>query len=77
MGTTAWFFFIINITKVPLQIIFWNNIPLKTVVLAGSMIPAIAAGALLGVLLIKKLNENLFHRIILLVTAIGAIKLLV
>ncbi|AKA68218.1 sulfite exporter TauE/SafE family protein [Clostridium scatologenes] len=76
MGTTAWFFFIINITKVPLQIIFWNNIPIKTVFLAGIMIPAIALGAVLGVLLIKKLNEKLFHRVILLVTAIAAIKLL-
>ena len=77
MGTTAWFFFIINITKVPLQIIFWHNIALKTVILAGSTIPAIAIGALLGVLLIKKLNEKLFHKIILFVTAVGAIKLLV
>lgn len=77
MGTTAWFFFIINITKVPLQIIFWHNISLKTVFFAGSMIPAIAVGALLGVLFIKKLNENLFHRVILLVTAIGAIKLFI
>lgn len=75
MGTTAWFFFIINVTKVPLQIIFWNNIPLKTVFLAVSMIPAIAVGAILGVILIKKLNEKLFYRVILVVTAIGAIKL--
>jgi uncharacterized membrane protein YfcA len=77
MGTTAWFFFIINLTKVPLQVLFWHNIPIKTVFLAGSMIPAIAIGAVLGVLIIKKLNEKLFHRIIIVVTAIAAIKLLI
>lgn len=77
MGTTAWFFFIINITKVPLQIFFWNNIPFKTLFLTISMIPAIAVGAILGVVIIKKLNERLFHFIILGVTAIAAIKLLI
>lgn len=77
MGTTAWFFFIMNASKVPLQIIFWHNIHLKTIFFAVSMIPAIAVGALLGVLFIKKINEKLFHKIILIVTAIGAIKLLI
>jgi Predicted permeases len=77
MGTTAWFFFIINLTKVPLQIFFWNNIPIKTVYLTGLMIPAIAAGAFLGVVIIKKLNERLFHLVILGVTAIAAVRLLI
>lgn len=76
LGTTAWFFFIINLTKVPLQIIFWNNIPLNTFILTISMIPAIAIGAVLGVVVIKRLNEKLFHMLILVVTAIAAIKLL-
>lgn len=77
MGTAAWFFFIINLTKVPLQIFFWNNIPIKTVYLTGLMIPAIAAGAFLGVVIIKKLNERLFHLVILGVTAIAAVRLLI
>ena len=77
MGTTAWFFFIINLTKVPLQIFFWNNIPVKTAYLTGLMIPAIAVGAFFGVVIIKKLNERLFHLIILGVTALAAVRLLI
>lgn len=77
LGTTAWFFFIINLTKVPLQIVFWNNIPLSTFFLTIIMIPAIAVGAILGVVVIKKLNEKLFHILILAVTAIAAMKLLI
>lgn len=77
MGTTAWFFFIINVTKVPLQIFFWNNIPVRTLFLTAAMIPAIAVGAILGVVIIKKLNERLFHLIILGVTAIAAMRLLI
>ena len=76
LGTSAWFFFIVNLTKVPLQILFWNNIPIKTVFLTVTMIPAIGIGAVLGVVVIKRLNEKLFHKLILVVTAIAAIKLL-
>jgi uncharacterized membrane protein YfcA len=77
MGTTAWFFFIVNLTKVPLQIIFWHNIPVQTVLLTITIIPAIAIGAILGVVIIKKLNEKLFHMLIIAVTAIAAIRLLI
>ncbi|MNI89517.1 Sulfite exporter TauE/SafE [compost metagenome] len=77
MGTTAWFFFIINLTKVPLQVVFWHNIPFNTIFLAIIMVPAIAIGAVLGVKVIKRLNEKLFHSTILVVTAIAAIKLLI
>ena len=77
LGTTAWFFFIVNLTKVPLQILFWNNIPSSTVFLTISMIPAIGIGAILGVVVIKRINEKLFHRLIIAVTAIAAIKLLI
>jgi uncharacterized protein len=77
MGTTAWFFFIINLAKVPLQVVFWHNILFNTIFLTIIMIPAIAIGAVLGVKVIKRLNEKLFHSTILVVTAIAAIKLLI
>lgn len=77
MGTTAWFFFLINLFKLPLQVLFWHNIPIKTIFLTFSMVPAIAIGAVLGVLIIKKLNEKLFRSIILAVTAIAAIRLFI
>lgn len=77
MGTTAWFFFLINLTKVPLQILFWHNISLKMVILSIGMIPIIAMGALLGVIVIKKLNEKYFRYVIIGMTAIAAVRLLI
>lgn len=77
MGTTAWFFFLINLTKVPLQIFFWHNISLKMVVLSIGMLPVIAIGALLGMLVIKKINEKYFRYIIIGMTAIAAVRLLI
>lgn len=44
IGTTACFFLIVNISKVPLQILFWHNISSDTIFLTAIMIPAIAIG---------------------------------
>ena len=77
MGTTAWFFFLINLSKLPLQILFWHNISFKTVLLSIGMVPAIALGALLGMLMIKNINEKYFRYIIISMTAIAAVKLLI
>lgn len=77
MGTTAWFFFIINLSKVPMQILFWNNISIKSVSLDSLMIPAIALGALLGAVIIKKIDEKHFRMLILVMTAVAAVRLLI
>lgn len=75
MGTFAWFFLIVNVTKLPLQIFAWKNITVQTLAVAGLMIPAITIGALLGVAVIKRLNEKPFRWIIIGVTAIAAFRL--
>ena len=75
MGTAAWFFLIINVTKVPLQIFVWQNINVKSFITMALMLPAIALGAFCGSLIIKKLNEKFFRYIILLLTAVAAVML--
>lgn len=77
LGTNAWFFFIINVLKMPLQIFFWHNITLNSFVLSSCMLPAIAIGALTGAIVIKKLKEKSFRYIIIGMTFIAAIKLLI
>jgi uncharacterized protein len=77
MGTTAWFFFIINLSKLPMQVFFWHNISTKAILLTLGMLPAIALGAVLGALIIKKLEEKSFRYIIIAMTFIAAIKLVI
>lgn len=76
MGTRAWFFLIINLTKMPFQIFLWHNISIKTAILACVMIPAITIGAFFGIMVIKRINEKPFRYIIIAMTAIAAVKLL-
>lgn len=76
MGTNAWFFFIINFLKVPLQVFVWHNIDFKSAVLTASMIPVITIGAVLGFWVIKKINEKFFRYLIIVMTTISAFRLL-
>jgi uncharacterized protein len=73
IGTGAWFFLIINFTKIPLQIFFWNNITFTTLSFDLLMLPAIALGAFLGFRLVKIIPDKAYRWFILISTAISAI----
>ncbi len=75
MGTSAWFFFLINLTKLPFQVFYWHNVTGGRLLTTGIMLPAIAGGALLGAVVIKKINEKPFRYIVLAMTAITAVRL--
>lgn len=76
LGTYAWFFLIINTLKLPFQALMWHNITLSSLALAGIMIPAVALGAVLGAKVIKRINEKLFRYLVIVMTAIAALRLL-
>lgn len=69
IGTGAWFFFIVNISKVPLHVWSWKTITVDSFLLDVMMIPAIAAGAFLGIWLVRLLPEK-FYRILVIVTTL-------
>jgi uncharacterized protein len=75
IGTGAWFFMIINIIKIPLQIIFWNGITPQTLAFNAMMIPAILLGAFLGIHVVKRIPEKPFRYMVIILTAIAALKL--
>ena len=75
IGTGAWYFFIVNFSKVPLHIWSWETINMETLVLDLFMIPAIGVGALLGIWLVRLLPENIFRYIIIATTLLSALLL--
>ncbi|MEL7660925.1 sulfite exporter TauE/SafE family protein [Acetobacterium wieringae] len=75
LGMTAWFFFIVNVTKLPMQVFIWHNITVQTFLLTGLMIPFIGIGAVFGAFIIKRINEKAFRYLIIGMTAIVALKL--
>ena len=72
VGTAAWFFMIINYTKIPLQIFFWHNITARGLLFNICMVPIILVGAGLGILLVKKASEKIYRVLVYAMTIISA-----
>jgi len=75
VGTSAWFFFVLNWLKVP----FSANLDLMTaesVKLNLMMIPAIAVGAVVGIVFLKRIPQKVFNTVVQVLAVAGAIKLL-
>ena len=75
LGTSAWFFMIINVTKLPLQIYFWGNITMQTALLSAVMIPAVLVGAVLGAMVIKRIPEKPFRWLVIGMTSVAIVRL--
>ena len=76
IGTSAWFFMIINFTKFPLQLFVWNNISAETLMIDLVTLPAIALGAFIGFKMVKIIPENTYRGFVIVITVISAFLLL-
>jgi uncharacterized membrane protein YfcA len=76
IGTSAWFFLIINFSKFPLQMFVWNNINAESLLIDLVTLPSIALGAFLGFKIVKIIPENTFRGFVIVITFISAFLLL-
>lgn len=72
IGTTAWFFMVINWFKVPFHIWSWETITLNTFLIAVCSLPFILGGAFVGIVIVKKLKEKTYRWFIIAMTLIAA-----
>lgn len=77
VGTAAWLFFITNLFKVPFHVFVWETITVDTLLLNLKLFPALLIGFLLGAKVLKYINDSVYRKFIIAVTAIGAIAILV
>lgn len=75
LGTTAYFFFAVNVSKIPFHIglglLNW-----QVFTIAVTLIPLVVVAAFIGRWLAGRISQGLFERIVLVLTAVGAINLL-
>lgn len=76
IGTAAWVFLVINLFKVPFQIVYWKNLNLQTLSLDLLIIPMLLLGFFLGIFLLSKINETNFRKAVISLTIVGAIIIL-
>lgn len=75
IATQAWFFFMLNLVKLPLHIFVWETVTIQTVSLNIAMIPAILLGAFLGVKIVKIMSEKFFRWMVIFSTVISSLLL--
>ena len=76
IGTAAWLFLIVNIIKLPFHIYIWKTISVDSLSLNLALLPGIFIGFFVGVRFIKFINDAFFRKMILVLTAVGAVLIL-
>ena len=74
VGTAAWFFLIVNLSKVPFSASL-GLISLQSLALNAVLIPLIAAGVFSGRWLLKRVNQSVFEWLMIILSAIGALRM--
>jgi uncharacterized membrane protein YfcA len=74
LGTTAWFFFAVNLTKLPVSIGL-GIVRADTAILAAVLAPLVLVGTWLGRLTITRIEQRTFDRLVTVFVAISALYL--
>lgn len=75
LGTGAWFYLVVNLFKVPFSLGL-GLIDFGSVRLDGQLLPAMLAGALVGRLVVSRLDQGMFEGLVLSFTLAASINLL-
>lgn len=75
LGTSAWFFFAVNVVKLPMSVAI-GLVRLDTLVLALVLAPGVLAGAWLGRSIAHRISLTVFEWVVLAVTLLAAVNLL-
>jgi uncharacterized membrane protein YfcA len=75
MGTSAWFFFVVNLMKVPFSVGLELITP-ATLLLDLVLAPAVVLGAWLGRVIITRIDQALFDKLVLVTTVLSGLNLL-
>lgn len=76
LGTAAWFFFLVNVSKVPFSVALGLIAP-PGLVIDALLVAPVVAGALVGRRIADRLDQRLFGRLVIAFTIVGAVYLLV
>jgi len=73
IGTVSWLFLVINLFKLPFQVLYWKNITVSSLQTDLLLLPALALGFLSGLKIVKKIKDDHYRKVVIVLTLIGAI----
>ena len=74
LGTAAWFFFLVNISKIPF-FLYLGMITPQTLEFDLLLVPIVAAAAIVGAMVVKKIPQGVFNTLVLVLATVAAIRL--
>jgi uncharacterized protein len=75
LGTSAWFFLIVNTAKVPFSVGL-GLIDLDSLLLDALLVLFVLPGAVLGKLCVDRIDQRVFERLVIGATVLGGLQLL-
>jgi uncharacterized membrane protein YfcA len=75
LGTSAWFFLIVNTSKVPFSVGL-GLIDARSLLLDAALVLFVVPGALIGKAAVHRINQRLFERLVIGATVLGGLQLL-
>ena len=73
IGTSAWIFLVINLFKLPFQVLYWKNITSSSLQTDLLLVPALALGFFIGLKLVKQIKDDHYRKVVIVLTLIGAV----
>jgi hypothetical protein len=73
IGTAAWVFLVINLFKLPFQVIYWKNINAASLQTDLLLLPALFTGFFAGLKIVSKIKDDGYRKVILALTLAGAV----
>lgn len=73
IGTAAWVFLVINLFKMPFQILYWKNITGTSLKTDLFLLPALILGFWAGIRIVAKIKDDSYRKVVIVLTLAGAI----
>ncbi|NTS41370.1 sulfite exporter TauE/SafE family protein [Flavisolibacter sp. BT320] len=76
IGTAAWVFLVINLFKLPFQVIYWKNITADSLLIDLQLLPALLLGFFAGIKIVARIKDAAYRKIVIVLTLVGALVIL-
>ncbi|MBB1284288.1 sulfite exporter TauE/SafE family protein [Flavisolibacter sp. BT320] len=76
IGTAAWVFLVINLFKLPFQVVYWKNITPATLWIDLLLLPALLLGFFAGHKIVSKIRDDSYRKVVIVLTLLGALVIL-
>lgn len=74
LGTSAWFFFLVNASKIPWFLLL-DMITVRTLCFDAKLVPIVVVGAIVGAIFLQRIPQHIFNALVLLLAGIAGLRL--